>query len=164
MDMNKISTTIVAVGLLCAAPLALACGMKGGPQGGWMWQELDANKDGAVSKKEYDAFHADHFKQLDANKDGKVTQEEMDAMHKKMMDKCKPRYEDRFKEVDVNGDGMLSKEEAEIGMPMVFAHFDETDTDKDGKISRAEMDAGMKKMHEKMQQMHDKGMMKRDAK
>lgn len=160
--MKKISTTIIAFGLLCAAPLAMACGMKGGPQGGWMQEQMDSNKDGVVSKKEYDAFHSDHFKQLDANKDGKVSQDEMDAFHKKMWDKCKPqyRYEDRFKEVDVDGDGKLSKDEAEIGMPMVFAHFDDTDTDKDGKISKDELDAGMKPMHEKMR---DKCLPKKDA-
>lgn len=160
--MKAISTLIMAGCLAATAPLAQACGMKGGPQGGWMMEGMDQNKDGAVSKKEFDTFHAEHFKDMDANKDGKVTQDEMDAMHKKMMDKCKPRYEDRFNEVDINHDGALSKDEAEIGMPMVFAHFDETDTDKDGKISKAEMDAGMKKMHENMR---DKGMMmKRDAK
>lgn len=161
--MKVISTLIMAGCLAATAPLAQACGMKsGGPQGGWMLEQMDQNKDGAISKKEYDTFHSDHFKDMDANKDGKVTQDEMDAMHKKMMDKCKPRYEDRFNEVDINHDGALSKDEAEIGMPMVFAHFDETDTDKDGKISKAEMDASMKQMHEKMR---DKGMMmKRDAK
>lgn len=150
--MKKILPTIIAVCLLCAAPLAMACGMKGGPQGGWMWPEMDSNKDGAVSKKEYDAFHKDHFKQLDANKDGKVSQDEMDVFHRKMWEKCQPRYryEDRFKEVDVNGDGLLSKDEAEIGMPMVFAHFDEYDSNKDGKISKEELDASMKQMHEKM--------------
>jgi Ca2+-binding EF-hand superfamily protein len=163
--MRTISTLIIAAGLACAAPLVQACDPKGGPQGGWMMDGMDQNKDGVISKKEYDTFHSDHFKDMDANKDGKVTQDEMDAMHKKMTEKCKPRYEDRFKEVDVNGDGMLSKEEAEIGMPMVYAHFDETDTNKDGKISKDEMDASMKKMHEKMQHMHDKGMMmKRDTK
>ena len=161
--MKAISTLIMAGCLAATAPLAQACGMKsGGPQGGWMLEQMDKNKDGAVSKKEFDTFHSDHFKDMDANKDGKVTQDEMDAMRKKMMDKCKPRYEDRFNEVDINHDGLLSKDEAEIGMPMVFAHFDETDTDKDGKISKAEMDASMKQMHEKMR---DKGMMmKRDAK
>lgn len=161
--MKAISTLIMAGCLAATAPLVQACGMKsGGPQGGWMLEQMDQNKDGAVSKKEFDTFHSDHFKDMDANKDGKVTQDEMDAMRKKMMDKCKPRYEDRFNEVDINHDGALSKDEAEIGMPMVFAHFDETDTDKDGKISKAEMDASMKKMHEKMR---DKGMMmNRDAK
>ncbi|MBI4808430.1 MAG: EF-hand domain-containing protein [Nitrosomonadales bacterium] len=160
--MKAISTLIMAGCLAATAPLVQACGMKGGPQGGWMLEQMDQNKDGAVSKKEYDTFHGDHFKALDANKDGRVTQDEMDAMHKKMMDKCKPRYQDRFDEVDINHDGLLSKDEAEIGMPMVFAHFDETDSDKDGKISKDELSESMKNMHEKMR---DKGMMmKRDAK
>jgi Ca2+-binding EF-hand superfamily protein len=150
--MKTISTLMMAAGLLCAAPLVQACDPQGGPQGGWMWQEMDTNKDGAVSKKEFDAFHSARFKELDANKDGKVTQEEMDAVHKKMAEKCKPRYEDRFKEVDVNGDGLLSKDEAEIGMPMLFAHFDKFDTNKDGKISKEELAASMKKMHENMRE------------
>ncbi|MBI5006958.1 MAG: EF-hand domain-containing protein [Nitrosomonadales bacterium] len=162
--MKTLSTLIVAGCMVCAAPLAQACGMKGGPQGGWMLEQMDQNKDGAVSKKEFDTFHRDRFKELDANKDGKVTQDEMDAQCKRRVEKCAPRFEDRFDEVDIDHDGLLSKDEAEIGMPMVFAHFDETDTSKDGKISKEEMKEGLKKMHERMRDMRDKGMMNRDPK
>lgn len=164
--MKTIPATMIVATLLCAAPLAQAC-QPGGPQDGWMLQEMDANKDGSVSKKEFDAFHAERFKEMDANKDGKVTPEEMEALHKKMMDKCKPRMGDRFDEVDINHDGQLSKEEAEIGMPMLYEHFDEIDTNKDGKLSKDEINESMKKMHDKMQQHrhgNDMPMMKPDGK
>lgn len=166
--MKAFSTLIVAGSLVCVAPLAQACDMKGCPQGGRMMEQMDQNKDGSISKKEYDSFHSGHFKDMDANNDGKVTQAEMDGLHKKMMDKCdvssEQRFNARFDEVDINNDGLLSKDEAETGMPMLSTHFDDNDTDKDGKISKEEMNASMKKMHEKMQEKHKNGgmMMKRD--
>lgn len=168
--MKTISTLIVAAGLACAAPLALACGMKGCPQGGWMLEQMDQNKDGTVSKKEFDKFHSDRFKELDANKDGKVSQDEMGRPCAGMAGKgpmaggAGIMFEQRFDEVDINHDGALSKDEAEIGMPMVFAHFDEHDTDKDGKLSKDEIVAGMKQMHQQMRDKCDPKTMKREQK
>ena len=150
--MKAFSTLVVTGCLLFAAPLVQACDAKhrGGDGGGKCLHEMDKDGDGAVSRKEFDAFHAEHFKEMDTNKDGKITQDEMDAMHKKMMEGARGRFEKRFDESDINHDGALSKDEAEIGMPMLFAHFDEIDTNKDGRISREEMAESMKKMHGKM--------------
>jgi Ca2+-binding EF-hand superfamily protein len=176
--MKAISTLIVAGCLVCAAPLAQACDMQheGGPAG-HSFKEMDKNGDGAVSKKEFDAFHSAHFKDLDANHDGKITQEEMDSGHMTMTDKCKVKmkdkcdvqgdkgvqsFDDRFDEVDINHDGALSKDEAEIGMPMLFKHFDEIDTNKDGKISKEEIGDYMKQLHEKMHGKPGEGMLKRE--
>jgi hypothetical protein len=167
--MNTFSKLIVAGCLVCATPLVQACDMKHeGAAGGMFFEEMDKNGDGAVSKKEFDAFHSAHFKEMDTNKDGKITREEMDAAHQKMADKCKVPdkcdvgYDTRFDEVDINHDGGLSKDEAEIGMPMLFKHFDEIDTNKDGKIGKEELSDYMKKMHDKMHGKHGEGMMKRD--
>jgi Ca2+-binding EF-hand superfamily protein len=159
--MKAFSTLIAAGCLVCAAPLVQACDVKHrGEHGGKFFQEMDKNGDGAISKKEFDAFHNAHFKEMDANHDGKITQDEMDAMHQKMMEQGKARFEQRFDESDINHDGVLSKDEAEIGMPMLFAHFDEIDANKDGKISKEELAQSMKKMHEKMQEKRgDKEMM-----
>jgi Ca2+-binding EF-hand superfamily protein len=169
---------IMAGCLALAAPLAAACDMgHEGGFGGHSLKDMDKNGDGVVSKKEFDAFHNEHFKELDANHDGKITQEEMDAGHTKMADKCKVKmkdkcdvkgekapqsFDDRFDEVDINHDGGLNKDEAEIGMPMLFKHFDEIDTNKDGKISKDEVAEYMKKLHEKMHGKPGEGMMKRD--
>lgn len=57
-----------------------------------MWQKMDSDNDGAVSKKEFDTFHADKFKKMDANNDGKVSKEEKKAykksMHTEKKEKC----------------------------------------------------------------------------
>ncbi len=160
--MKAFSTLIVAGCLVCAAPLAQACDVKHrGECAGGMFKEMDKNGDGAVSKKEFDAFHSAHFKEMDTNHDGKITQDEMDAVHQKMMEQGKARFNQRFDESDINHDGVLSKDEAEIGMPMLFAHFDEIDANKDGKISKEELAQSMKQMHEKM---HEKMQEKRGNK
>jgi Ca2+-binding EF-hand superfamily protein len=173
-QMKAFSNLIVAACLLCAAPLVQACDPKHrGECDGEMFRQMDKNGDGAISKKEFDAYHSAQFKKLDLNHDGKITPEEMDAAHEKMAEKCDVRsdkdhesFEERFDETDIIHDGALSKDEAEIGMPMLFAHFDEIDANKDGKITKEEVAASMKKMHEHMH-MNDKpgdGMMKPDQK
>ncbi len=160
--MKAFSTMIVAASLACAAPLSLACeGKCYGGRGAMFFKEMDTNGDGAISKKEFDAFHDARFKEMDLNHDGKITKDEVEAMHKKMAEHGKECMIQRFEESDINHDGALSKDEAEIGMPMLFAHFDEADTNKDGKISKEEFDAYMKKLHEQMRQRHGEGMMKR---
>lgn len=169
--MKALSTLIVAAGLVCAVPLAQACGMKPcGTCGGMHFKEMDKNGDGAVSKKEFEVFHNERFKELDSNKDGKLAQDEMGGGMRGGMGPKGPMmggglmFEQRFKEVDVNNDGMLSKDEAEIGMPMAFANFDEYDSNKDGKLSMDEMTAGMKQMHQNMRDKCDTGRMKSDGK
>jgi Ca2+-binding EF-hand superfamily protein len=161
--MKAFSKLIVAGCLVCAAPLVQACeGKPCDPKhgaAGWYFSEMDKNGDGAVSRKEFDAFHAARFKELDANHDGKITQDEIDAAHRRMAERGKARFYQRFEESDINHDGALSKDEAEIGMPMVFAHFEEFDANKDGKITKDELVEGMKKLHEQVQQRRGEKMM-----
>lgn len=72
---------------------------------------LDANKDGAVSKAEWnpegDAASAKLFAQRDANRDGVVTLAEALAFAKK-----KGTYEPVAKEADTDKDGFISRKEA----------------------------------------------------
>jgi len=157
----KAFSLIVAGCLVGAAPLVQACDPMHCPgHGGVSFQEMDKNGDGAISKKEFDAFHSAHFKELDANHDGKLTADEMHVVDKNMMGKCDVSFDARFDETDINGDGALSRDEAEIGMPMLFARFDEIDTNKDGKIGKDEVAASMKKMHERMREKGGEGAMK----
>ena len=61
-------------------------GHKGmGPMHGKMMEKMDTDKDGKISKQEWQAHHETMFTQLDADKDGFVTKEEMKAHHEKMM-------------------------------------------------------------------------------
>jgi len=118
-------------------------GQAHGQMGGKMFENLDANGDGAIARDEFDAFHAKHFKEMDSNGDGKISRDEMDAGHKKMMEKSMDKS---FDEADANHDGALTREEAKV-MPMLSSHFDGVDANHDGKVSREERDAAMKKMH-----------------
>lgn len=147
----KVFSKLLAAGcLLGAAPLVQACDVgHHGEHGNCYFNQMDKNGDGAVSKKEFDAFHDEHFKALDANHDGKLTQDEMEGGHGKAGMHDVDPFDRRFDESDINHDGALSRDEAEIGMPMLFAHFDEFDTSKDGKITKAEVIDSMQKMHER---------------
>jgi hypothetical protein len=54
-----------------------------------VWDEMDTNKDGAISKEESAAFGAKKFDERDINHDGKVTREEWDGFHAKRMEEYK---------------------------------------------------------------------------
>ncbi|MBU1426877.1 MAG: hypothetical protein KKH12_02005 [Gammaproteobacteria bacterium] len=147
--MKMFSRMIVAGCLLCAAPLVQACDVKNGECGGESFEALDKNADGAISQKEFEAFHGALFRKMDKSGDGKLTRQELDGVHEKMADKCDVSFDKRFDEVDIDNDGGLSKDEAEIGMPYLFKRFDKIDANKDGKFSKEEVTGYMKKMHEK---------------
>ena len=119
------------------------------------FKQLDADRDGTVSKAEAEKgppHLAEQFDEVDANKDGKLTQDEMrNAMRARRAqcqqdtEKCraemKQHFETAWKRADTDGDGALSKGEAEQGMPRLARHFGHIDTDRDGKITLTEMDA-----------------------
>ncbi len=157
-----ISSFIIASGTVFSVPMASACEpMYGDHSSTVIFEAMDANKDGLISKKEFDAYQKKHFKEMDANHDGKITIEEFEAEHSKMhKDHCDephhgfgqhPEYDSeqsdsfiskRFEAADTNHDGALSREEAK-NMPMVLEHFDEIDTNKDGKVTEDEIKAMM---------------------
>ena len=56
---------------------------KRGKRGHHKWQMLDANKDGKVSRAEFDKMHSDKFNEMDANNDGYITMDEKKAMKRK---------------------------------------------------------------------------------
>ncbi|MFN3432728.1 MAG: hypothetical protein ACK46X_22625, partial [Candidatus Sericytochromatia bacterium] len=58
--------------------------MRGGRGGGMMMADTD--KDGAISKAEFDAMSAQRFARLDTNKDGKIDATEMQAQRQKARD------------------------------------------------------------------------------
>lgn len=79
-------------------PEGPAAGRKGRPggrghagmmMGGHMVGMADANKDGTVTRAEFDAGVKAHFDMADANKDGKITPEERRAAMKAMMGKMR---------------------------------------------------------------------------
>ncbi len=104
------------------------------------FKEMDTNKDGVVSKAEFDIAHDKHFAEMDVNNDDKLTHEEMRAGHKKAR---KKRRLSPFDKADVNKDGMLDREEV-ASVPRLKHGFYEIDTSKDNKVSRAELEAALR--------------------
>lgn len=153
--MKHIAPLILACGLASAVPLAQACTVQGA-HSGFCLDEMDKNQDGAISKKEFEAFHMARFRELDANKDGKLSEEERLAAIPPKMAPHMP-FEQRFDEVDINHDGMLSRDEAEIGMPGLFQRFEVIDADQNGKLSKGEVAAHMRRVHQQMPGYRGKG-------
>lgn len=152
--MNKTISSVIATGcLIFAAAQAQAQGgmmgyggmMSPGHPGDWMFNEMDANHDGVVTKREFDAYHAKWFKELDANHDGKISREELDAFRQKWAQRLHARFRQRFDAADTNHDGALSREEAS-SMPFVARNFDQIDANHDGKVTMEEIQAAHRNM------------------
>jgi len=60
------------------------CPMKDGKHQVKKFEKMDENKDGSVTKAEFDAMHQAHFVKMDQNKDGAISSDEMKAFHEAM--------------------------------------------------------------------------------
>ena len=111
-----------------------------------MFKEADSNSDGAISKKEFDAYQSKHFNKMDANRDGKITHAEMTAGHNQRQTSGATHLDQRFLDADANRDGGLDRTEAEK-MPMLSMYFKEVDTNNNGKVTRKEYFDAMLLLH-----------------
>ena len=111
-----------------------------------MFNQVDTNRDGAISKSEFNAYQSKQFKRMDANGDGKISHDEMDAGHKKRPNNAATHLDKRFQAADANNDGGLDREEAKE-MPMLTMYFDEVDSNKNGKVTRQEYFDAMPLLH-----------------
>lgn len=97
--------------------------------------ESDANGDGRVTRREYDAHRADVFAKLDRNGNGVVSEE--DAPRVRI---AKRKFTEKLEQVlamaDKNRDGMLSRAEWNKPERDIFALVDH---DKDGIIILADL-------------------------
>lgn len=73
---------------------------KGGPKGARMFEKMDTDKDGFVTKEEFMTEHEKHFTETDANADGKLTQEEVKTKMEELRAKWKAEKEARKVEKD----------------------------------------------------------------
>lgn len=93
-------TTAVTLSLAGFAASAIADdhGREGkgpkGPHHGKMFDKMDANGDGTVTKEEARDFHEGRFDKMDANGDGKVTKDEAKARMKERHEKRKKDHDD----------------------------------------------------------------------
>ena len=95
----------------------------------------DTNKDGFVDRAEWDAGQEARFKELDADKDGKLTKEELFAQSRSTSDRALERQDAFFRRMDTDRDGFVSRAEF---MAQAGKNFARCDLDKDGRINTAE--------------------------
>ena len=148
---------------LMGAMVSTAAEAERGPRGGMMgmpsFEELDADKDGQITKEELAARHAARFTQADADKDGKLSAEELIAMREAAEAGRKAeRAKAMMAQIDTDADGFVSAAEMEA-MPMMGRMFDKMDDNADGTISKDEMDAVQARMaeHRGQDRGHGKG-------
>ena len=95
----------------------------------------DANGDGRVTRREYDAYRADIFARLDRNGNGVVSKE--DAPRIRIANrKFTAKLEQVLAMADKNGDGRLTRAEWEKPERDIFALVDQ---DEDGVIILADL-------------------------
>lgn len=102
---------------------------------GALFERLDADKDGAVTRAEVDAARAERFAAVDADKDGAVTLAELTAMLTKRAETQASRMMMR---ADSDDDGVLSPDE--MGGRRHARMFERLDADGDGVVTKAEVD------------------------
>lgn len=141
---------------------------------GEMFDKMDLNHDGKLDAADRQAHQDMKFSHLDTNKDGAISREEFDAAHKRPgMDgdhkgagpmaghegmgdgQGKHRMGGRhpgmgmmmLHKADANKDGAVSKAEFTA---QAMKHFDMADADKDGKVTPAERKAAHEMMKQRM--------------
>jgi Ca2+-binding EF-hand superfamily protein len=97
-----------------------------------LFDRIDADRDGSISRAEFDAMTARRFARIDADGDGTISLDEMLAWHGL---RHEDRVRARFARLDADGDGRISVDEMAAAADRRFARMDR---DGDGTISREE--------------------------
>ena len=126
-----------------AVPLSMACLLLSGvafaqdfPEtASGRFDALDANRDGVLSKYEYDSETV--FAVLDGNHDDRVSAEELQVLLGAPVDRATDAAA-RIAVADTNGDRALEYDEITRGSEMRFQWMD---TNKDGNVDLAELQA-----------------------
>jgi Ca2+-binding EF-hand superfamily protein len=145
----KKTTLLGATFLITLASTAVIAIAKGGPdhaRGGErgaamerMFEELDTNADGELTRAEIEAAAATRFGEADADGNGQLTAEEMLAAREaRDSTRLTRRIEARIERLDANGDGALSLEEMTASSERIDRMFERIDSNEDGVITKAE--------------------------
>jgi hypothetical protein len=135
----KLSLAIAALavaGVIAAVSYADESDGPGGHHGFWGWNmlsDMDADKDGTLTRAEIQAREAAVAAEIDADKNGVISPEEMIAHHEKMRAQL---MAERLKAMDSNSDGNVSVEEYQAAQSWRLARLDRNG---DGQIEPDEM-------------------------
>lgn len=138
----KIKSTILLILAAAILPMTAQAEQQGGkgkrPNPGEMFEKLDTDESGTISKDEAKGPLAEHFDKIDADGDGELTKEELKAAREGRGGKGK----NKLKEADTDGNGAISLDEAEAaGLDKLVENFDTLDADGNGEISKEEFKA-----------------------
>lgn len=153
MKIKSIIISLAAIAMIPAFAQAKPDGGKG--EGGQrpnpeeIFQKLDADGSGGISKEEAKGPLAKHFETADADGSGEISQEEFAAAGQKARKNRKGGKGDRFDKMDADQSGGISKEEAG---ERLLERFDTIDADGSGEISKEELKAAAKNRKGKKQQ------------
>lgn len=137
-------TVFITLVVLGAASLTagIATARSAGGDAAPVFDELDVNADGKVTREELSAARQARLASTDSNGDGALSLEELTAQ---VEERAKKRAQRMFERRDANGDGVLSGDELRQDR-RAEARFDRLDSDGDGSLSKAEFDAARDRM------------------
>lgn len=151
--------TLIAALLLVPA-LGFAADNPAAPKGerASYFKKADADGNGALSRAEVEKSLprlAKRFDGIDANKDGQLSRDEWNAAKKAHKHAHRKGHKaehhakagERFKHADTDGDGAISRAEAEKQVPRLAQKFDRIDADKDGRLTQEELRAYREARH-----------------
>lgn len=102
---------------------------KGGEMFRDLFEAVDADKDGTVTREEIDAYREARVSNADADGDGALSIEEFDTLYREL---TRSRMVDAFQALDRDGDGVISTEELDSRVNRIVDHLDR---DGDGTIA-----------------------------
>lgn len=156
MKTKTLFSAVTLAAMVAASFSTIANAGPGGRDGDRMGQmfifeEVDANSDGKVTKDEVTAYHAAKIAAMDTDKDGNLSEAEMIAAQDlRRAEREKARETEMVKRMienrDTNKDGVLSMDEMAPPADRGDKMFARADADGDGAISKAEADAIKDKM------------------
>ena len=133
---TPIRRTCFVLFVLGLMPLAASAAQELPTSASASFEALDTNRDGIVSKHEYDSDVT--FSNIDGNHDYRISAAELESILGPQEDGT-PSAADRIRTADRNEDGELNDEELRRAAEMRFQWLD---TDHNGELSLAEMKSG----------------------